>query len=55
MEKHKKNHVKQKKKVSIPTRNEEFKLSDKSFSVSDIQYYFDYIIKSIKHLLIILQ
>ena len=31
--------------VSTPTWNEEFKLPDESYSVSDIQEYFDYIIK----------
>ena len=31
--------------VSPPTWNEEFKLPDESYSVSDIQEYFDYIIK----------
>ena len=31
--------------VSPPTWNEEFKLPDESYSVSDIQEYFDYIIE----------
>ena len=32
-------------KISAPTWYEEFKLSDRSYSVSDIQYYFEYILK----------
>ena len=32
-------------KISAPTRNEEFKLPDGSYSVSDIQDYFEYILK----------
>ena len=32
-------------KISAPTWNEEFKLPDGSYSVSDIQNYFEYIIK----------
>ena len=32
-------------KISAPTRNEEFELTDWSYSVSHIQDYFHYIIK----------
>ena len=32
-------------KILAPTRNEEFKLPDGSYSVSDIQDYFEYIFK----------
>ena len=32
-------------KISAPTQNEEFELPDGSYSVSDIQNYFEYIIK----------
>ena len=32
-------------KISAPTWNEEFTLSDGSYSVSDIREYFDYILK----------
>ena len=32
-------------KVSAPTWNDKFELPDKSYSVSDIQYYFEYIFK----------
>ena len=32
-------------KNSAPTWNDEFKLSDRSYSISDIQDYFEYIIK----------
>ena len=30
-------------KISTPTRNHEFELPDRSYSVSDIQDYFEYI------------
>ena len=30
-------------KISTPTWNDKFELSDGSYSVSDIQYYFEYI------------
>ena len=33
-------------KISPPTRNEEFELPDGSYSVSDIQDYFEYILKT---------
>ena len=32
-------------KISAPTWNDEFKLSDGSYSVSDIQDYFEYILR----------
>ena len=32
-------------KISAPIWNEDFKLPDGSFLVSDIQYYFEYILK----------
>ena len=32
-------------KISVPTRNYEFDLTDGSSSISDIQYYFEFIIK----------
>ena len=32
-------------KISAPIRNEEFELPDGSYSVSDIQVYFEYILK----------
>ena len=34
-------------KISAPTWNEEFELPDGSYSVSDIQDYFEYIIKTL--------
>ena len=40
-------------KISAPTRNEEFELPN--YSVSDIEDYFEYIIKNMRQLLIILQ
>ena len=42
-------------KISGPTSNEEFELPDGSYSVSDIQDYFEYILKNIEKRLIILQ
>ena len=41
-------------KISAPTWNDEFNLPDGSYSVSDIQDYFKYIIKNMKLLQIIL-
>ena len=35
-------------KISAPTWNDEFHLPDGSYSVSDIQDYFEYIIKKMK-------
>ena len=35
-----------KSKISAPTWNEEFELPDGSYSVSNIQYYFEYIFKN---------
>ena len=35
-------------KVSTPTWNHEFNLPDGSYSVSDIHYYFEYMIKNMK-------
>ena len=32
-------------KISAPTRNDKFELLDGSYSVSDIQYYFEYILE----------
>ena len=32
-------------KISAPTWNDEFDLADRSYSISDIQDYFEYIIK----------
>ena len=42
-------------KISTPTWNEEFELPDGSYSVSDIQDYFEYILKDMIQLLVILQ
>ena len=41
----KKSYKNNKFKISVPTCNEEFELPDGSYSVSDIQDYFEYIIK----------
>ena len=51
----KKSYKNNKFKISAPTWNEEFELPDGSYSVSDIQDYFEYILKNMKQLLIILQ
>ena len=41
--------------ISAPTWNEEFDLVDGSYSVSDMHNYFEYILKNMRQLLIILQ
>ena len=41
----KSSHNNNKFKISVPTWSEEFELSDASYSVSDIQDYFEYILK----------
>ena len=45
MEKHKKLYNNNKFKISAPTWSDEFKLPDRSYSISDIQDYFEYILK----------
>ena len=42
----KKSYKKNKFKISVPIWNEEFESTDRSYSVSDIQDYFEYIIKN---------
>ena len=42
-------------KISAPTWNDKFELPDFSYSVSDIQDYFEYILKSMEKILIIHQ
>ena len=42
-------------KVSAPTCNDTFELPDASYSISDIQGYFEYVQKNQKKILIILQ
>ena len=42
-------------KISAPTWNDEFELPDGSYLVSDIQDYFEYILKNIMEMLIIHQ
>ena len=51
----KKSYKNDKFKISAPTWNEEFELPDRSYSLSDIQDYFKYILKNMRQLLIILQ
>ena len=45
MENIKRSYENYKYKVSAPTWNEEFELPNESYSVSDIQYYFEYILR----------
>ena len=45
MEKHKISYNNNKFKISAPTWNDEFELPDGSYSISDIQDYFEYILK----------
>ena len=42
-------------KISALTWNEEFELPDRSYSASEIQDYFEYILKNIDKRLIMLQ
>ena len=44
--KYKKSYINHKFKISAPTWNDEFELPDESYSVSDIQDYFEYILKN---------
>ena len=55
MKKYKKVIQNNKFKISAPTWNEEFELRNGSYTVPEIQYFFGYIIKNMRHLLIILQ
>ena len=41
----KKSYKNNKFKISAPTWNEDFELTDESYSISDIQDYFEYILK----------
>ena len=46
MQKHKKNsHNNKTFKISGPTWNDKFELPDRSYSISDIHHYFEYILK----------
>ena len=45
MEKYKKSCENNKFKIAAPTWNEKFELPDGSHSISDIQYYFEYLLK----------
>ena len=46
MEKIKRSHKKNKFKIPAPTWNEIFELPDESYSISDIQDYFEYVLKN---------
>ena len=45
MEKHKNSYNNNKFKIYAPTRNDKFELLDGSYSASDIQYYFEYMLE----------
>ena len=47
-EKYKKSYKNNKYKISAPTWNEEFELSDGSYSVSNILDYFEYILRTME-------
>ena len=55
MNKYKEAYKDNKFKISAPTWNEEFELPDRSYCVSDIQDYFEYILKNTRQLPVILQ
>ena len=42
-------------KISAPTQNEEFELPDGSYSISDVQDYFEYILNMLEKKQLILQ
>ena len=48
----KSSHNSNKLKISAPTWNDKFELPDGSYSVSDIQDYFEYILKNMEKILI---
>ena len=47
----KSSHKNNKFKISAPTWSDEFELPDGSYSISDIQYYFEYILKNMVQVL----
>ena len=51
----KKLHMNNEFKISGPTWNEELELPDGSYSVSDLQDYFEYILKNMEKRLLIFQ
>ena len=55
MEKYKKSYKNNKFKISSLTWNEEFELPDGSYSIADIQDYFEYILKKHEQKQLILQ
>ena len=55
MEKYKKSYKNNKFNISAPTSNEEFELSNGSYSISDIQDYFEHMLKNMEKILLILQ
>ena len=55
MEKYKKSYKNNKFNISAPTSNEEFELPNGSYSISDIQDYFEHMLKNMEKILLILQ
>ena len=51
----KKSYKSNKFKISAPTQNEEFELPDGSYSISDVQDYFEYLLKMHEKKQLILQ
>ena len=51
----KKSYSNNKFKISAPTWNNEFDLPDGLYLISDIQYYFEYVLKNMEKILIIHQ
>ena len=51
----KKSYKNNKFKISAPTQNEEFELPDGSYSISDVQDYFEYILNMLEKKQLILQ
>ena len=51
----KKSYKNSKLKISAPTWNEKFEFPDGSYSVSDIADYFEYMVKNMRQLVIIIQ
>ena len=55
MEKYEKSYKNNKFNISAPTSNEEFELLNGSYSISDIQDYFEHMLKNMEKRLLILQ
>ena len=55
MEKHKNSYNNNKFQIAAPTKSDKFELLYGSYSVSDIQDYFEYILKNVMKIMIVLQ